>query len=97
MVDGVPISSISAVGVLQRVSHGIHFPRDRDEMNTVRHQAVANKCQAVQLNALPQQIEINFAISINIKDAPPSIASLSYVVRHSSCSANSQRRTQMAK
>ena len=67
-MDSVPISSISAVSVLQRVPHSIHFPRDRDEMNMVRHQTVADQCQAVQLNALSQQIEINLAISIGAED-----------------------------
>jgi hypothetical protein len=37
-------------------------------------------CHAVQFNALSQQIEINHAISIGIKDVLPSVASLSHVV-----------------
>jgi hypothetical protein len=68
MMDGVPISSISAVRVLKRTAHDIHFSRDRDEMNVIRHQTVADQCQAVQLDALSQQIEINLAISIGIKN-----------------------------
>ena len=67
-MDGVPISGVSAVRVLQSTTHDIHFSRDRDEMNVVRHQTVADQCQAVQLNALSQQVEINLAISIGIKN-----------------------------
>jgi len=76
MMDGVPISSISALRVLQRPTHDIRLPRDRDEMHVVRHQTVAGQRQTVQLKALSQQIEINLAISIGAKDELSCVASL---------------------
>jgi hypothetical protein len=92
MMDGVPISGVSAVRVLQRTTHDIHFSRDRDEMNVVRHQTVADQCQAVQLNALSQQIEINLAISVGAEDELSSVASLSHVVWHADGNHTGQTR-----
>jgi hypothetical protein len=68
------------MGVLKRAPHVIYFPRDRNEMNVLRHQTVADECQAVELNALSQQIEINLAISIGTKDELSGVAPLSHVV-----------------
>src|SRR3984957_17482618 len=42
VMDGIPIRSISAVGVLQRQAQHVCFRRDGDEMHMVGHQAVAH-------------------------------------------------------
>jgi hypothetical protein len=51
-------------------------------MNVVRHQTVADQCQATQLSALSQQLEKDHAISIGTKDEPSCVASMSHVVWH---------------
>jgi hypothetical protein len=80
------------VCVLQRTAHYIQFARDRYEMNVIRHQTVADQCQAVQLNALSQQIEIDRSIGIGIKNELSCIASLSYVVWHANGNHTGQTR-----
>jgi hypothetical protein len=78
--------------MLERFRKGIWQVRNHHQMNMVRHQTVADQCQAVQRNALSQQIEINLAISIGIKDVLPSVASLSHVVWHAGGNHTGQTR-----
>jgi hypothetical protein len=47
----------------------------------VGHETVADKRQAVQLNTLANQIQINPAISLAVKYEPPSVATLRHMVR----------------
>jgi hypothetical protein len=50
-------------------------------MNMVGHRAISNQRHLVELDVLPQQIEIDHAISIAIEDKAPRIATLRHMVR----------------
>ena len=79
-MDGIPIRSIPAVGVLQRQTQDVCFRRNGNEMHMVGHQAVADQSQVVLLDVLPQQIEIDCAVGIAVEDLLSGVATLRYVM-----------------
>jgi hypothetical protein len=81
MMDSIPVGGVSAVCVLQRPAKGVWLPWRDKEVNMVGHETVADKRQAVQLNTLANQIQINPAISLAVKYEPPSVATLRHMVR----------------
>jgi hypothetical protein len=92
MMGGIPVGSVPAVCVLQGPGEGVRLRRRHDEMDMVGHQTVAEERQAVHLNALTQEIKINLAVRIAVKDEPSRVPALRHVVRHSDGHHPSQTR-----
>ena len=55
---------------------------NRDHVNMVGHQAIANQRHTVEFNVLSQQIEMNHAISVEVQDKSPRIPTLRHMVRN---------------
>ena len=51
-----------------------------NEMNVIRHQAVADQFHAMSLNALLEQIEVNLAFRVSLQNEAPRIPALGDVV-----------------
>ena len=51
-----------------------------NEMNVIRHQAVADQFHAMSLHALLEQIKVNPAFRVSLQNEAPRIAALRYVM-----------------
>src|ERR1700677_1146041 len=52
VVECVPVGSKPAVSLFQRWCQNVGLPRDCDEMDIVRHQAIANESYPMEIQAL---------------------------------------------
>ena len=64
----------------QRACQYIGLPWDGDQVDMVRHQAVADQFHAMSLNALLEQIEVNPAFRVSLQNEAPRIPALGDVV-----------------
>jgi len=64
------------VGFLKGDRQSVRFVGDHHQMNVVRHQAIAEKRQRVQLHGLTQQIHIDHPLGIRVEDELPRVRAL---------------------
>jgi len=74
-VSSVPVCGVATVRLLQR--HGASALRGyHHQVNMVRHQAIADQKQGMELQGLPQQIQINRPLGIRCQDELTRVATL---------------------
>jgi hypothetical protein len=80
VIDRIPIRGEPAMGILQTARQSVLLVWHGNEMNVIRHQAIADQLYPVSLDALPQQIEVDAPLSITFENEATRIAALSYVM-----------------
>ena len=70
------------MGFLEGDRQSVSFVRDHHEVNVVRHQAIAEQRERVQLHGLTQQIHIDHPLGIRAEDELPRVRALRNVVRN---------------
>lgn len=70
------------MGLLEGDRQSVRFLGDHHQMNVVRHQAIAEKRERVQLHGLTQQIHVDHPLGIRVEDVPPRVRALRDVVRN---------------
>ena len=76
MVRYVPVRSVAAVGVLERLGQSIVFAWNQYEMDVIGHQAIAEQGYVAALDVLSQQFEIGVTVRIAVEDESACVAAL---------------------
>ena len=75
-LSGIPVRSVASVGVFERLRERPRVQRNSDQVHVIRHQAVTQQRETVQLRVLPQQLQIGEAIGIAGENDLSGIATL---------------------
>src|SRR5215813_11481154 len=75
-VRRVPVSRIASVRLFQRRRQSFCFARDHHQMDVVRHQAIANQGEGMELHSLPKKIQINHALGVGSQNELSCVATL---------------------
>jgi hypothetical protein len=89
-MEGVEIRGVASVCVLEGEEERICQLRNRDQMDVVRHEVVANQGEAMNATPAAQKVEADEAVGIGIEDDLTAIASLGDVVRRTDCNNASE-------
>jgi hypothetical protein len=68
------------VHMFQCLCQTISRARNRDQVDMIGHEAIANQRHSVQRNVLPQQIEVDRTISIGIQHETSPVSTLGQMV-----------------
>jgi hypothetical protein len=73
--------------------------RNRDQVDTVRHEAISNEGDAVEDDVLAQQVELDCSIGVAVQDEAPPVPTLRHMVwyvngNHTSESSHARKRYQ---
>ena len=68
--------------LLERLRERLRIVWDRDQVDVIRHQAIAQQREAVKLGVLPQQLKVGDAIGIADENDLSSISSLGDMMRN---------------
>jgi hypothetical protein len=76
LVSGIPAGSVAPVGLLQCLRQPIGFPGNRDQVDTVRHHAISDERNAVEVFADRPRFELAQAVfPITLSSKPSKRAS----------------------
>src|ERR1700733_11345789 len=80
LVSGVPVRGIPPVHMFQCLCQTISRARNRDQVDMIGHEAIADQRHSVEPNVFPQQIEIDRTISIGIQHESLRVSTLGQMV-----------------
>lgn len=63
----IEVGGVAAVGVSQGERHGVWQMRDRDQMDVVCHQAVAQQGELVEASVLLKEVEIDEMVAVGVE------------------------------
>ena len=71
--------------LLERRGERVRLLRDGDEMDMIRHEAVAKQGEMMEPTVMPKQFQINEAAGVGIQDEPARVAALRDVMGCINC------------
>ncbi len=81
MVD-IPVSRVAAMGMFEGQSQSVGFVRNHNQVNVIRHEAIADEGELVQSSIVSEQVKINKALGVGSEDELPGVPTLCNVVRY---------------
>ncbi len=77
----IPVCRVTPMRMLESQSQRICFARNRDQVNVIGHEAVADQRKLMQRSIVPEQVRIDQLFGIGSQNELPGISTLGNMVR----------------